>query len=131
MQREHAKFADALGALKDHTGVELPHNLGLVDVRDVLPRVQIILIDPKNNSPGLYVRDRSTYQVSHIGADLNSIYIDTLTYNSLPPTHLAALLLHDAIELVANNARVRWEFHGQRNWLAKSMSLPRSTSGNL
>ncbi|MBI4341071.1 MAG: hypothetical protein HY598_02170, partial [Candidatus Omnitrophica bacterium] len=105
---------EALALLHDHPDVILPHGLGTLRMAEVLPTVNIILIDPKAHAPpGLWFRNRRTFQVSHVGAVRHAIYLDALTFHHLTPRQRAALLLHDLILLTTKErSRVRW------GWLA-------------
>ena len=81
---------------------EADARLGEFRLAEVLPRVNIILIDPTDpSSPGLMRESESIFQVSHVGDRYNDFYIDTVTFNHLTPRQLAALFVHDAIELTA------------------------------
>ena len=75
--------------------------LGIVNIPEVLTGANIILIQPRNKSPGLIVKNRDAFQVAHSGAAFNSIYIDQKIYDSLYSFETVALLTHEAIELGA------------------------------
>lgn len=91
----------AISSLKKYPKLHIP-GLGAIDIPGILTASNIILIQPRNNSPpGLVVKSRDSYQIAHSGEALNSIYIDETIYKQLYSFEIAILLAHEAIELCA------------------------------
>jgi hypothetical protein len=94
------KLQAAVALLQGQAPFELSDNLGLLDVREQLSLVNVVLINPKEQSPpALYFKNARAFQVSHPSAKYNTIYIDAITFKNLKLKELAALLFHDAIDM--------------------------------
>ncbi|MFH1507155.1 MAG: hypothetical protein ABIG46_01830, partial [Candidatus Omnitrophota bacterium] len=91
--------------LVEHIGkvgkVSLPEGLGEFGFADELDVYNIVLIQPRNRSPGLIVKDRNSFQVAHAGVFYNTIYVDKITFDQLNIQELVALFVHVIIEIKA------------------------------
>ncbi|MFC1658693.1 UTP--glucose-1-phosphate uridylyltransferase, partial [Candidatus Omnitrophota bacterium] len=83
--------------------ITLPYGLGEFRLHDQLDIPNIVLIQPRNNSPGLVVNDKDVFSIAHSGLTYNTIYIDKISFSRLDIQDLAALILHKIIEFKAQS----------------------------
>lgn len=100
------RLNDVFGLLRQIEAVVLPNNLGTIRIQDYLTSASIVLLELPDANGLIYEESPNFWQASHVGGQYNSIYIPKTLFTSLDNNEIAALLLHDAIELAAKRIAI-------------------------